>query len=140
MATTAVTQLGFAAREQLPTIAVAPVVADEDAGHAPAEDAAAVVVAAATAERDAASGGDAGTDADLVAEYMRRGFKYGNKFQCDKSKLRHVVTAEEHARGSLSKPVVSALVETFRNCGVVALEGAVAASDAADFRANLEQV
>ena len=69
-----------------------------------------------------------------------QGYRYGDKYKCDKTKLHHVVTAAEHARGTLDPQSLSQIVETFRNCGVVAIEGAIGLQDAKDFREDLERV
>lgn len=68
------------------------------------------------------------------------GYRYGDKFKCDKTKLRHIVTPAEHTQGYLEPSSLLQLVETFRNCGVIALEGAIGLNDTAEFRSNLEKV
>lgn len=72
--------------------------------------------------------------------YLSSGYKYGNKFQCNRSLLRYVVTDEEHRQGALHAASLAQIVDTFQKCGVVALEGAIGRQDASDFRATLEQV
>lgn len=68
------------------------------------------------------------------------GYFYGNKFFCNKSQIRYVITKEDRQRGTLNNQVLQTLEKSFRNCGVIALEAAVAVEDADDFRQSLEKV